>query len=72
MMFLASFELVDDSKMRAAIGLKEPMHVQNVSFFLPCGGATVRGVEVDPSPSPPLPKVILPANPVPFNYGDRC
>ena len=36
---------VDDSRTGAAIGVKEPVHVQNVY-----GGATVEGVEVDPTP----------------------
>ena len=45
MTLLASCELVDDSWTGAAIGVKEPVHVQNVS-----GGATVEGVEVDPTP----------------------
>ena len=45
MTLLASCELVDDSRTGAAIGVKEPVHLQNVS-----GGATVDGVEVDPTP----------------------
>ena len=45
MTLLASCELVDDSRTGAAIGVKEPVHVQNFS-----GGATVEGVEVDPTP----------------------
>ena len=42
---IAGLLLVDDSRTGAAIGVKEPVHVQNVS-----GGATVENVEVEPTP----------------------
>ena len=45
MTLLAYCELVDDSRTGAAIGVKEPVHVQKVS-----GGATIECVEVDPTP----------------------
>ena len=45
MKLLASCELVDNSRTGAAISVKEPVHVQNVS-----GGEAVKGVEDDPTP----------------------